>query len=225
VPELKKRLRPVLTHELQEHLFISERQMVVAHEYLINHKSQKEIAEQLGVSQSTISTDIRKILEEYSMKRLNKMQLYLNVELAKLDAVEKAAWLAWERSIGKTVKIVTRTNSTGFTEEVRQEEELVGDPRFLTQVQTAIDRRIKLLGLDAPQEILLNTMEGRLTRLIKEGKVTYDMLVVEVGDAQARRYFNLAGIELPNIVEGQLVEINDLEEIYGDFEDADETWD
>jgi hypothetical protein len=76
----------------------------------------------------------------------------------------------------------------------------------MTQVQAAIDRRIRLLGLDQPQELIINTMEGRLMGLIREGKVTFDMLASDVGPEVARRYFNMAGEDVPNIVEGTVIE-------------------
>lgn len=188
---------------LREQVGIEERQAQVAKLYFIEHKDQREVATILGVSQQTISLDIKKIRAEYARKRLDRLQEYLNVELAKLDAVEREAWSAWERSIGKARKIVKKRNSNGDWEESESEEDLVGDPRFLTQVQAAVDRRIRLLGLDAPQEVMVNSMEGRLTNLIKTGKVTYEMLVREIGVEQARRYFNLAGATIPDIVDGE----------------------
>jgi len=192
-----------LSTELRDDLFIEERQLRVADMYLVKQMTQIEIAKALGISQATVSNDIQKIRAEYSMKRLNKLQMYLNTELLKLDAVEKEAWRAWERSIGQSKRVVKRTDPDGnIIETVETEDTLVGDPRFLTQVQTAIDRRIKLLGLDAPQEILLNTMEGKLSRLIHEGKVTFDMLANDIGIEQAVRYFNMAGVEVPDIIEG-----------------------
>ncbi len=198
------------SQDLKDSLFLSERRMIVAELYLVKGMTQQKIAAQLGVSQVTISNDVRSIKEEYSMKRLNKYQSYLNIELAKLDAVERESWAAWERSIGRSERVVTKTDAAGDVEETVTVDELVGDPRFLTQVQAAIDRRIRLLGLDAPQEVILNTMEARLSNLIKEGKVTFDMLIDEVGLEQARRYFNLAGAQVPDIVEGDIIEIEQL---------------
>ena len=196
-----------LSKEVKEQLFLSERRLMVADLYYVKHKTQKDIAIELGVSVSTIEKDIKAIKEEYAMKRTIKVDKHRNLVRAKLDAVEKEAWEAWERSIGKSKRVTKKKDASGaIVEEIIQEDELVGDPRFLTQVQAAIDRRIRLDGLDQPQEILINTMEGKLTKLIQEGKVTFDMLAYDVGNDMARRYFNMAGVEVPDIVDSVVIE-------------------
>lgn len=208
-----------MSAELKDSLFLEERDMIIADLYFTKHRTQQQIAEELVIAQATVSNAIKRIRHEYSMKRMNKLQSYLNVELAKLDAVEREAWQAWEKSIGVTTKKVKKKTSDGYSEDIEQTETTPGDPRFLTQVQAAIDRRIRLLGLDAPQEVILNTMEGRLTKLIKEGMVTFDVLVQEIGLEQARRYFNLADVDVPEIIEGTSYIVNeDLSEMMDEEE-------
>lgn len=202
-----------MTNELSKHdrridkfIELEERKSLIADLYFVQHKTMQQVAAILGISTDTVSADIRRIKDDLANKRLDRLQGYLHIELAKLDKVEREAWAAWERSIGKSVKKIKKEHSSGdWTEEI-VEETLVGDPRFLNQVQSAIDRRIRLLGLDAPQEILVNTMEGKLTKLIQDGKVTFTMLLNDIGIDQARRYFNLAGVRIPDIVEGEYAE-------------------
>jgi len=201
-----------MSTELKQSLFLEERQLIVADMYYRKKLTQKTIAGELGVSEATIGKDIKKIRKEYHMKRMEKIQVYFNIMDQQFNAVEREAWTAWERSIGKTRKKVTKTTGGGeggSWEETITETDLVGDPRFLTVILSTQDRRIRIFGLDQPKEIIVNTMEGRLTKLILEGKVTFDMLSNDVGRTQAIRYFNLAGVAVPDIVEGEIVDTDD----------------
>jgi len=196
--------RRVLNKVAVRELFLEEQDLAIAEMYLVKGMKQVEIGRELGLSQSDVSTTIARIKKEYSTKRLNKYQTYVNHELLKLDTVEREAWAAWERSIGRSKKVVTRKDGQGnIIDKTITTDDLPGDPRYLTAINATVDRRIRLLGLDQPQEIIVNTLEGKLSRLIIEGKVTFDMLVKEVGREQATRYFNLAGVDIPDIIEGQ----------------------
>ncbi|OPZ76108.1 MAG: hypothetical protein BWY79_01776 [Actinobacteria bacterium ADurb.Bin444] len=91
-------------------------------------------------------------------------------ELAKVDGLERTYWAAWERSCReakrkslKTEGTITREitdpdGSTRFVQQVPAEqvlttEERVGDKRYLEGVQWCIDRRCKILGVDAPLKV------------------------------------------------------------------------
>lgn len=197
--------------ELKQSLFLEERQLVVADLYMVKGKTQLEVAEELGVSVATVRNDIKKIRYEYSMKRMEKLDMQRKIENLKLDAIEKEAWAAWQRSIGKSRRTVTRKDGGGdVIDETITEDELVGDPRFLTTIQSCMDRRIRLNGLDQPQELIISTMEQKLKAGIIEGRITFDMLINEVGKDAARRYFNMAGVEVPDIIDGDYVEDEDV---------------
>lgn len=208
-----------MSSELKQSLFLEERQLIVADLYYRKKLTQKTIAGDLGVSEATIGNDIKKIRKEYHMKRMEKIQVYFNIMDQQFNAVEREAWTAWERSIGKTRKKVTKTTGGGDWEETVTESDLVGDPRFLTVILSTQDRRIRIFGLDQPKEIIINTMEGRLTKLILEGKVTFDMLSNDVGRTQAIRYFNLAGVAVPDIIEGEIVTVDNDDVIVQDRPD------
>ena len=60
-------------------------------------------------------------------------------ELAKIDNVEREAWVAWTTSKG---------NQTP-----------AGDPRFLQNVQWCIQKRCKILGLDAAEKLMLTSSD------------------------------------------------------------------
>lgn len=198
---------------VQNELFVAEMSLAIAEMYLVKKMTQKDIAAELGISQATVSIQIRKLKEEFKMKGMLRYRQYLNEEMFKLDTIEKEAWMAWERSIGRSRKTVKRKDAGGnVIEETETEDTLVGDPRYLTLVHSSIDKRIRLLGLDQPQEVTQSSIEGKLGKLILEGKVTFDMLVSEVGREQAVRYFNLAGVDVPDIITGSSTQIEDDED-------------
>lgn len=78
------------------------------------------------------------------------------LELERLDYVEREAVEAWTRGIGKKQKTVTERNQggRGGGSKARVEtEELNGDPRYLAIILDCQQRRAKLLGLDSAEKL------------------------------------------------------------------------
>ena len=122
---------------------------------------QAEIAEELHLSQPTVSNDLKAIQKEWLKSTLQDFDKLKARELAKIDNLELVYWEAWERSKdnkkSKTIKLnprrgQTRATNENITEIKTKDEDLIGDPRFLSGVQWCIDRRCKLLGIDAPEK-------------------------------------------------------------------------
>lgn len=76
---------------------ITRRREVVADSY-IQGRTQAEIARYLGVSQPTVSTDLKAIQKQWRESAIRDFDLLRERELQKLDRVEREAWAAWERS-------------------------------------------------------------------------------------------------------------------------------
>ena len=87
---------------------------------------QCDIAAELELSESTVSRDLATLYKQWRVSALVDIGKAKAQELAKLDHLEATYWQAWQKS--------------------------VGDLRYLAGVQVCIDRRCKLLGLDAPEE-------------------------------------------------------------------------
>lgn len=101
------------------------------------------------MTQEMVSYDLRAIQVEWRdvpKQELNELKVK---ELARIDILERTYWQAWERSLeprestnevddGDRIKISKRTTPSN------------GNPAFLKGVMDCIDRRCKLLGLDAP---------------------------------------------------------------------------
>jgi len=145
----------------QSRIAVNHRRTEVAKLYL-QGLYQSEIANIFDVTQAQISKDLAIIRQEWLTSRAQDYDEKIAEELAKIDAVEAEYWQAWMKS--KEIRTLKRTKSKGTREsqevgiieteyeEVTNEHGGVGDPRFLDGIQKCIERRCKLLGLDAPQK-------------------------------------------------------------------------
>ena len=61
-------------------------------------QSQMEIAEKIGVNQSTISDDLKVLHAEWLESALVDLDVRKSQELAKIDTLEQEYWDAWIRS-------------------------------------------------------------------------------------------------------------------------------
>lgn len=101
-----------------------------------NGHSQIAIARELGLSQGQVSLDIAEVKRRWRAESVEFIDDAKQEELRKIDNLEMTYWESWERSLKDAVK---RSGQSG-------------NPAFLSGVMSCIDRRCKLLGLDAPTE-------------------------------------------------------------------------
>lgn len=124
---------------------------------------QAEIAEELNIGQATVSRDLKALRGEWLKDSKADFNAAKAQELAKVDRLEREYWVAWEAS--KEDKEVTTTEKVkgSATErskaQVRREGQ-VGHPSFLAGVQWCIERRCKILGIDAPTRSEIAGPEG-----------------------------------------------------------------
>jgi len=136
----------------------------------LSGKTQWEIHEQIGLSQAQVSRDLKALHGEWLKQATGNVAALKARELAKIDALERTYWAAWERSCqearrkslrarGTITKSVTDADgTTRFVQETPAEqvlttEDKVGDKRYLEGVQWCIERRCKILGVDAPLKV------------------------------------------------------------------------
>lgn len=114
-------------------------------------KFQSEIAAMLGVSQQQVSYDLAAIQRRWRTDTAINLDEAKQKELARVDKLERTYWDAWERSLEEKVKTRTekQTGKDGGKASV-EKESLLGNPAYLAGVMSCIDRRCKMLGLDAP---------------------------------------------------------------------------
>jgi len=124
---------------------------------------QSVIAKELGLSQVQISHDLKRIQAEWVKNTTLNLDAYKGKEIAKIDQVERTAWEGYTRSLGKFKSTITTGRdisenketgkvTAGNKDQVVKVEERNGDPRFLDIVMKCIERRCKLMGLDAPDK-------------------------------------------------------------------------
>ena len=157
-----------------------ERRRQVADLYL-NGATQWEIAGRLQCSQGTVCNDLAAIREQWLGSSLRDFDAKKAEELARLDAVERAAWQVWERSFEDARTSYQRTEEAlqsppkatkGRSEAKEDQARLVvvrrivaetrkgqaGDPRFLERVGWCIECSLKVIGaLKAEKDVQVVT--------------------------------------------------------------------
>lgn len=136
-------------------------------ELYLKGRLQVDIAEEVGVDQSTVSRDIKTLHDEWLRSALVNFNEAIARELAKINQLEIIYFESWERSLNpfksKTVKAKgnpkTEEELRANAEQTLKTEDRNGDPRYLQGVQWCIEKRCKLLGLDAPDRLQIDWRE------------------------------------------------------------------
>lgn len=92
---------------------VREQHLALIVHWYIGHKSQQWMADQLGVSQMTISKDLKEIQKRWVESTLVNWDEEKNKCLAKLDYIEKEAVEAWERSKADQVSTSATITDSG----------------------------------------------------------------------------------------------------------------
>jgi len=121
------------------------------------------------VSHVTIFKDVNHLIAEWRKSSLVDINDLKVRELEKLNKLENTYWVAWEKSIEdyeKTTKKISNSGvqgsevaekSSNNSPSKRQEMTVsnvktFGNPSYLQGVERCIERRCKIIGIDAPQK-------------------------------------------------------------------------
>ena len=158
---------------LREDLTRAQQLTNIAMMYL-RGETQASIAAQVGVSTRMVGKYLEQIEKEWRQSALRDFDDLRGIQLAKIDELEREYWQAWERSQKpktRTRQEVTprKDKETGATKMVadkviKEVSESVGDPRWLDGVQKCIERRCKMLGLDAPETIDIRLEQQKIAQ-------------------------------------------------------------
>ncbi len=113
-------------------------------------KTQAAIGALLGLSQKQISYDLADIRARWRKETTYNLDEHKAQELARLDAIERECWIAWEKSKNNRVRIKRERDLTldiPMSRLTREVEKRDGNPAFLAGVMSCIQERCKLLGL------------------------------------------------------------------------------
>ena len=120
---------------------LNQRREKVANLY-IQGWTQAAIAEELQISQPTVCTDLRRIQEAWRESMVRDFDLARELELKKLDRIEREAWAAWERS-QKPLQSAHIHDESHQRKTRRLVKNQYGDPRFLEIVNRCIAQRLR----------------------------------------------------------------------------------
>lgn len=146
---------------------VAQRRQEVAERYL-RGEYQSVIAQALGVDTATISRDLAAVRAAWLSSAVRDFDAAKAQELAKIDEVERAAWIAWERSTQDKEVAVQETDGvkdekTGrpkIKKATLRKEGQSGNPAFLSTILTCIERRCSILGLDAPKRFIIEDWDA-----------------------------------------------------------------
>ena len=120
---------------------------------------QADIAAELGLTQQQVSYDLRTIQKRWRESTTMNLDEAKQKELSRIDELEREFWSAWESSKAERTKARQESDGTKDKEgkvvvkkSSMEKEQRDGNPAFLQGVLSCIDRRCKLLGLDAPEK-------------------------------------------------------------------------
>jgi hypothetical protein len=140
-------------------LAIAQRRQQVAKLYL-QGKGQTEIAQELNLTQATISRDLEHVRTAWRESSIRDFDAQRDLEIARLNAIETEAWAAWERS-QQPAQTAVVSGAAGSQTAKRTLRHQCGNPRFLELALRCNEERRKLLGLDAPLKIAPTMPDGR----------------------------------------------------------------
>ena len=139
----------------QRKLEIEKRRLKVA-ELSLKGCRQTKIAERLGVTQATVSLDLKQLRAEWRESARDDIAAAVAKQLEKLSLLEREAWDAWERSKQPTHSTIVYRGGENEPSKMRQTlKHQTGDPRYLDQVQKCLAAARTLLGLAPAREHLV----------------------------------------------------------------------
>ena len=130
--------------------------MFISELYLAD-RTQLEIAQLLDddrsytVTRQTVGKDIAELHRRWFETSMDNVDQKKAIELAKINNAERRAWVAWELSLQDKERRTVSTGPQGGTIDMTETQS--GNPRYLDIVLHCIEKRCKLLGLNAPTKI------------------------------------------------------------------------
>lgn len=129
--------------EVQKNVIAQRRTQVAA--LMLRCVTMDGMAAQLGVSRTTIATDKVAIRQEWRDSEVWDFQASRLLEVNRVDHIAAEALASWEKSKGGSMRNPH------------------GDARFLELALKAVERRSRLLGLDAPTRIETDNTNRTMT--------------------------------------------------------------
>ena len=117
--------------------------------------SQDKIATIVGVGQQYVSAELKAMATSAENQTAFNMDEYRLDTMVKTEIIILEAMDSWRKSKDKYTETITQLIYDG-DKAVKKERKVKkgnGDPRYLEAINKAMERRSKILGLDAPQKV------------------------------------------------------------------------
>ena len=131
---------------VREKTVISHRRMQVGELYL-KGMTQVAIGLHLGVSQATISGDLKAVRKEWKDKRITDFDSLVAEDVQRLRRIALEAWNGWAKSQQpvETMRVVQKNGEKKAEKTIRQQ---TGDPRFLKLLLETAQKARELYAVD-----------------------------------------------------------------------------
>ncbi len=162
--------------------FEAEKQREQISALYLKGRTQYSIADELQISRAMVAYDLKVIQDRWHKSTTMNLDDAKARELAKIDKLEATYWEAWERSCEMREATMTEQRKTDDGSETKaslRHENRDGNPAFLAGVMQCIERRCRLLGIDAPVKAELTGKGG--------GPLVYEVLVPDQETADMRK--------------------------------------
>ncbi len=136
--------------------------LVIIESLALIGKTEIEIADALAgeeykrpytLSRQQIGYDLRKLAKMWEAEAVANLDKHKALALAEVRHLQREYWKAWERSCKDAETLRQEGSSEKPSRVVKTSKGQAGDPRFLAGVQWCIERRCKIIGVDAPTEL------------------------------------------------------------------------
>lgn len=148
--------------------------------------SQNAIAKKLGVSQSQVNYDIKKVRERYKEEALEHHAVYVREKINQLRAVAQEAWEGWERSKKQALEIREEEGTTGeggWSKTSKTKKRVSGACEYLRTILDCLKQEAELLGLEAPKRVDANMNVINWDALASEIDNSPDLIEVKLNEA------------------------------------------
>lgn len=122
-------------------------------ELYLTRQSHAKIAEQAGLSVQQVRTCLIQLQEEWLSRATWNFNQRQAEELARIDNLEAHYWDAYKRS--QADALATEEHDGERPKTVTKKKKRDGDAEYLRGVQSCIEMRCKILGLNAPKEMII----------------------------------------------------------------------
>ncbi len=166
---------------------------------------QTDIAEELGISVPTVKRDLAKVRHDWLESSLRDFDALKAEQLAKIDTIEAAAWEMWTRSCEVQVRTSEQDiKAARFPGCNIKTDRMIGtgDPRYLQTALQCVERRCKLLGLNAPEKYVNTDSQGNDVPVPKRIQdMSDEEIKARVKELQRQEVDSLTETEIRELVE------------------------